>query len=87
MEFARETRGATTFTHLNRLGVLDKNLLDVHSVWLTEDEIWMFAQRGVKVLHNPAAAMRVLGFAKIPEMKKLECVSRLGRMVPLATIA
>jgi 5-methylthioadenosine/S-adenosylhomocysteine deaminase len=76
VEFARETRGATTVTHLNRLGVLDKNLLAVHTVWLTDDEIQMFADKNVKVSHNPAAAMRVLGFAKIPEMLKAGiCVS------------
>jgi 5-methylthioadenosine/S-adenosylhomocysteine deaminase len=76
VEFARETRGATTVTYLNQLGVLDQNLLAVHSVWLTDDEIPMFAQKGVKVSHNPAAAMRVLGFAKIPEMLKAGvCVS------------
>jgi 5-methylthioadenosine/S-adenosylhomocysteine deaminase len=28
----------------------------------------MFADHDVKVSHNPAAAMRVLGFAKVPEM-------------------
>lgn len=76
VEFARETRGATTVTHLNRLGVLGKNLLAVHTVWLTDDEIQMFADKNVKVSHNPAAAMRVLGFAKIPEMLKAGvCVS------------
>ncbi len=68
VEFARQTRGATTVTHLNRLGVLDRNLLAVHCVWLTEEEIDLFAEKQVKVSHNPAAAMRVLGFAKIPEM-------------------
>ncbi len=68
VEFAQATRGATTVTHLNRLGVLDRNFLAVHCVWMTEAEIQMFAERGVKVSHNPAAAMRVLGFAKIPEM-------------------
>lgn len=68
VEFARETRGATTVTHLNDLGVLDDNLLAVHCVWMTDDEIEMFADHDVKVSHNPAAAMRVLGFAKIPEM-------------------
>jgi len=68
VEFARETRGATTVTHLNNLGVLDHNLLAVHSVWLTEQEIDLFAEHDVKVSHNPASAMRVLGFAKIPEM-------------------
>jgi 5-methylthioadenosine/S-adenosylhomocysteine deaminase len=68
VEFARDTRGATTVAHLNNLGVLDKNLLAVHCVWMTDDEIQMFADHGVKVSHNPAAAMRVLGFARIPEM-------------------
>lgn len=68
VEFARETRGATTVTHLNRLGVLGPNLLAVHTVWLTDEEIRMFADHDVPVSHNPAAAMRVLGFAKVPEM-------------------
>ena len=76
VEFARQTRGATTVSHLNKLGVLDKNLLAVHSVWLSDDEIGMFSEKGVKVSHNPAAAMRVLGFARIPEMLKAGvCVS------------
>jgi 5-methylthioadenosine/S-adenosylhomocysteine deaminase len=68
VDFSRETRGATTVTHLNRLGLLDSNLLAVHTVWLTDDEILMFAENNVKVSHNPASAMRVLGFAQIPEM-------------------
>ncbi len=68
VEFAKETRGKTTVAHLNDLGVLDNNFLAVHTVWLTDDEVQMFADHDVKVSHNPAAAMRVLGFAKIPEM-------------------
>jgi 5-methylthioadenosine/S-adenosylhomocysteine deaminase len=76
VEYARQTRGAATVTHLNDLGVLDKNLLAVHTVWLTDDEIRMFADHQVKVSHNPASAMRVLGFAKVPEMIKAGvCVS------------
>ncbi len=68
VEYARQTRGATTVTHLNHLGVLDRNFLAVHTVWLTDEEIQMFAEHQVKVSHNPASAMRVLGFAKVPEM-------------------
>lgn len=68
VEFARQDRGATTVTHLHNLGVLGENLLAVHCVWMTDEEIQMFADHGVKVSHNPAAAMRVLGFAHIPEM-------------------
>jgi 5-methylthioadenosine/S-adenosylhomocysteine deaminase len=57
-----------TVQHLERLGVLDSNLLAVHSVWLTDEEINLFKIRKVKVSHNPASAMRVLGFARIPKM-------------------
>ncbi len=78
VEFAQATRGATTVTHLHRLGVLDKNLLAVHTVWLTDEEIGMFAEKDVKVSHNPAAAMRVLGFAKIPEMLKAGICVTIG---------
>lgn len=68
VEFARETRGASTVKHLENLGVLDKNFLAVHTVWLDDEEIGIFRDRQVKVSHNPAAAMRVLGFARVPRM-------------------
>ena len=61
---------------LERLGVLDQNLLAVHTVWLTNEEVELFRKRDVKVSHNPASAMRVLGFAKIPRMlREGICVS------------
>lgn len=68
IKFSKETRGAPTVTHLDNLGVLSPRFLAAHSVWLTDEEVSIFADRGVSVTHNPAAAMRVLGFAKIPEM-------------------
>ncbi|QGP92625.1 Atrazine chlorohydrolase [Neomoorella glycerini] len=68
VRFAKATRGHTTVEHLAQLGVLDANFLAVHTVWLTEKEIDLFLLHDVKVSHNPAAAMRVLGFARVPEM-------------------
>lgn len=78
VEFAAATRGATTVTHLRDLGVLDRNFLAVHSVWLTDAEVQMFADHHVKVSHNPAAAMRVLGFAKVPKMLEAGVCVALG---------
>lgn len=76
IEYTQEVYGEPTVTHLNRLGVLDKNLLAVHTVWLTNEEIQLFKEKNVKVSHNPASAMRVLGFAKIPRMlREGVCVS------------
>lgn len=68
VHFVKEQRGLTTVEHLAKLGVLDENFLAVHTVWLTEREIDLFALHNVKVSHNPAAAMKVLGFARVPEM-------------------
>lgn len=76
IDYTMDVHGEPTVTHLNRLGVLDRNLLAVHTVWLTNEEIDLFVDHDVKVSHNPASAMRVLGFAKIPQMlDKGVCVS------------
>ncbi|MGI6041814.1 MAG: amidohydrolase [Candidatus Alectryocaccobium sp.] len=69
-EYTYERWGEGTVKHLERLGVLGPNLLAVHTVWLTDEEIQLFKKRDVKVSHNPASAMRVLGFARIPKMLK-----------------
>ena len=69
-EYTYERWGEGTVKHLERLGVLGPNLLAVHTVWLTDEEIQLFKNRDVKVSHNPASAMRVLGFARIPKMLK-----------------
>lgn len=68
--YTYERWGEGTVKHLERLGVLGKNLLAVHTVWLTDEEIDLFKKYDVKVSHNPASAMRVLGFARIPKMLK-----------------
>jgi 5-methylthioadenosine/S-adenosylhomocysteine deaminase len=68
-QFAAQRRGRSTVAHLAELGVLGPEFLAVHCVWLTEEEIALFAEHGVKVSHNPAAAMRVLGMPKIVEMQ------------------
>lgn len=76
--FSKATRGAATVTHLANLGILDKNLLAVHCVYMTDQELELFAKHEVKVSYNPAAAMRVLGFAKIPEMLERGIAVSLG---------
>lgn len=69
-EYTYAKWGEGTVKHLEKLGVLGPNLLAVHTVWLTDEEIDLFKKRDVKVSHNPASAMRVLGFARIPKMLK-----------------
>ncbi|MBR1566521.1 MAG: amidohydrolase, partial [Oscillospiraceae bacterium] len=78
VEYLKAKIGVQTVTHLNDLGVLDKNFLAVHTVWLTNEEVQMFKDHDVKVSHNPAAAMRVLGFAKVPRMLREGICVTLG---------
>ena len=78
VDYAKETRGATTVTHLNNLGFLDKNIIAAHAVWLSNEEVEMFRDHDVTVSHNPASAMRVLGFAKIPRMLREGVCVALG---------
>lgn len=68
VRYVRETRGETPVAHMAKLGALAPNLLAVHTVWLTPEEIDLLARHDVKVSHNPAAAMKMLGFAAVPEM-------------------
>ncbi|EYU37407.1 hypothetical protein ABFS82_11G075800 [Erythranthe guttata] len=57
-----------TVTYLDKIELLQSNLLAAHSVWVNEDEIGLLSRSGVKVSHCPAAAMHMLGFAPIREM-------------------
>lgn len=78
VEFVKKRTGHNgTIDHLNQLGVLGPNLLSVHSVWLTDEEIDLIKKNDVKISHCPAAAMKVtLGFSKVGEMMEKDvCVS------------
>lgn len=76
VDYVRATRGATPVEHMAALGALGPNLLAAHTVWVTPQEVDLFRLHDVKVSHNPAAAMKMLGFAPVPEMlDKGVCVS------------
>ncbi|KAG8365842.1 hypothetical protein BUALT_Bualt17G0013900 [Buddleja alternifolia] len=57
-----------TVTYLDKIKLLQNNLLAAHTVWVNDAEVGLLLKSGVKVSHCPAAAMRVLGFAPIREM-------------------
>ena len=77
-DYTYERWGVGTVQHLEDIGVLDKNLLAVHTVWLNDAELELFRKREVKVSHNPASAMRVLGFARIPKMLQMGIMPSIG---------
>jgi len=52
-------RGVRPVTYLDRLGMLDTRLLAAHCVHLDDAEVALFAERGVRVLHNPVSNLKL----------------------------
>lgn len=67
-----------TVTYLEKMKLLQSNLLSAHTVWVNEKEIQMLSEAGTKVSHCPASAMRMLGFAPIKEMLDAKVCVSLG---------
>jgi 5-methylthioadenosine/S-adenosylhomocysteine deaminase len=51
--------GHSLFRHLDQLGILESSLSLAHSVWLEEEDLALFADRGVTAVHNPASNLRI----------------------------
>lgn len=56
---AKQAFGCTPVEYLEKIGVLDKNTVAIHCVWLTDHDIELLAKRGAKVIHNPASNMKL----------------------------
>ncbi|MFH1626153.1 MAG: amidohydrolase [Pseudomonadota bacterium] len=65
----REKYGMTPVYYLKELGILDSNLIAAHCVCLTDDEMDILKEHGVKVVHNPESNMKLAsGVAPVPEL-------------------
>ncbi|MGH7871764.1 MAG: amidohydrolase family protein [Candidatus Binatia bacterium] len=51
--------GHSLLRHLDSLGILNPNLSCAHSIWIEEDDVNLFAERGVTPVHNPASNLRI----------------------------
>ncbi len=56
--------------YLYDLGILNEKMVAAHTVWLTQREIRMLAEKNVNVSHNPVSNMKLGtgGVAPVPEM-------------------
>ncbi len=69
VETIRRRYGRTPVGHLAALGLLAPNLLACHCVALTEADIGLLQQHGVKVSHNPESNMKLAsGIAPVPRL-------------------
>ncbi len=75
----KENYGTTAVKHFSRLGLLGPNLLLVHCVWLTPEEMNLIAKTRTKVVHCPGSNMMLAsGVADIPAMLKKKITIALG---------
>lgn len=51
--------GRSLLKHLDTLGALEPTLSLAHSIWIDDDDVELFAQRGATPVHNPASNLRI----------------------------
>lgn len=74
-----QRRSLTPPQYLERLGLLEHPVLAAHCVWMTDEDIELFAKRGVTILHNPISNLKLAsGVAPIAKMLKAGCKVTVG---------
>lgn len=69
IEFVEADRGMRNVTYLEKVGLLNENLILAHCIWLDEEEIDLIKKSGAKVTHCPSSNLKLSsGIAKIPEL-------------------
>ncbi len=70
-EISQNRYGKSLVAHMDDLGVLNSRLSCAHTIWVTDDDIRLLAERGVSVVHNPTSNLRLgAGFSPILKMKE-----------------
>ena len=62
---SRQLHGLTTIGYAAQAGLLDVEVLGAHCIWLSDHDIELLAEHGVRVAHNPVANM-ILGSGVCP---------------------
>lgn len=63
--------GVSPVHYLNKLGILSPRIIIAHGLYVSDDELPLLADNGVKVVHNPASNMKLGSgiYFKFKEMK------------------
>ena len=77
-DFAKKEK-MTSVQYLESLGVLDRDTVAAHCVWLSKNDLQILAKRKVKVSHCPQSNMKLgSGIAPIAKMLKNNIIVSLG---------
>lgn len=78
-QIAEKHNGMTPGVYLDSLGFLGHDVVAAHCVWLTPDEIKLFAEKKVGIAHNPISNMMLAsGVAPVVDMRKAGALVGLG---------
>ncbi len=74
-----EQNGMSPVKYLDSIGFLGNDVIAAHSIWLSDEDMKIYAERGVWPSHNPASNMK-LGSGTMPytEMRKKGIMPVLG---------
>jgi len=73
------THHTTPLKYMDKIGIIDRNTLLIHAVWLDDDDIEIIAKRGASVSHNPESNMKLAsGIAPVPALLKAGVTVGLG---------
>ncbi|MBB3040661.1 amidohydrolase family protein [Nocardioides soli] len=69
MHFSHQRYGMSALERLDRLGVLGPDMVCAHFVWVTDDELRIFADSGAVASNNPGSNLRLsAGVARIRDI-------------------
>lgn len=78
VRYCVDVRGASPVRLIGKLGLLGPNLLAVHCLYADEEEIDLMAGNGVKLSHNPAAGLKIMGVPRIMPFLDRGVVTAIG---------
>ncbi len=79
VEDSQKANGKTPVEYLDALGMLSEKLMAAHSVWLSDSDLKIYKNRGVKVAHCPISNMKLAsGAAPLKRMLELGITVGLG---------
>lgn len=80
--FVKEKYGLSPVAFLKKMGALSPRLLAAHVVHVDDEDLDSLEENQVKILHCPAAGLRIAGTARIPEMVDRGMTISLGTNSP-----
>ncbi|MCL4458298.1 MAG: amidohydrolase [Chloroflexi bacterium] len=78
IEYAIKKHNLRPAEYLKKIGALSPRLLAAHSVLLSDREVELYAEHGVKVAHCPSGNFTGLGMTKLPLMRRLGIAVGIG---------